>query len=139
MSRFEPDAETLLDRGLIGRLGFLAADGTPRVLPMWYVRDGHELLMTTGAPAYKARRLQTDPRAAFEVSTVERPYKILAASGTVAVEPVEGEAMVQLRRRIAARYIPEPAADHYARSAAWPVVCLRFRASRASYRDLGRS
>jgi PPOX class probable F420-dependent enzyme len=138
MTSLGEEAEALLDRGLIGRLGFTAVDGSPRVLPMWYVRDGDELLMTTGASSYKARRLRADPRAAFEASTLERPYKIVTAAGTVEVEPLEGDARVELRRRIARRYISEAAADQYARGAAWPVVRLRFRPARVSYRDLAR-
>ena len=137
MSPLGAEAEALLDRGLIGRLGFTAADGSPRVLPMWYVRDGDEVLMTTGPAAYKVRRLRADPRAAFEVSTLERPYKIVTATGSVAIEPLEGEARYELRRRIAGRYIDAADADAYARGA-WASVRLRLRLDRVSYRDLSR-
>jgi hypothetical protein len=51
---------------------------------------------------------------------------------------LEGDARVELRRRIARRYISEAAADQYARGAAWAVVRLRFRPARVSYRDLAR-
>jgi PPOX class probable F420-dependent enzyme len=127
----------LLDRGLVGRLGFIAADGSPRVVPIWYVHDGEELLMTTGTRSYKTRRLRADPRAAFEVSTPERPYKELEARGLVEVEPLQGDRKLDLRRRIARRYISEADAERYA-ALPYDVVLLRFRPERVRYVDYAR-
>jgi PPOX class probable F420-dependent enzyme len=133
-----PEQVELLDRGLIGRLGFTAADGSPRVVPIWYVHRGVDLLMTTGARSYKTRRLRADPRAAFEVSTPERPYKELEARGRVTVEPLEGDRKLEVRRRIARRYISEPDAERYA-ALPYEVVLLRFRPEQVRYFDHARS
>lgn len=132
-----PEELELLDRGLIGRLGFIAADGSPRILPIWYVRDADELVMTTGARSYKTRRLRADPRAAFEVSTPERPYKEWEASGRVEVEPLAGERKLEVRRRIARRYISEADAERYA-ALPYEVVLLRLRPERVRYFDHAR-
>lgn len=133
---FTADQERLLDLGLLARLAFSAADGSPRVVPIWYLREAGELLMTTGAASFKARRLRSDPRAAVEVSTPDRPYRALAASGTVLIEALDGAPKIEVRRRIALRYVSEPDAEAYARQP-YQVVLVRFRPDRVSYLDFG--
>lgn len=134
---FGGEERALLEQGLVGRLGFSAADGSPRIVPIWFAPDGDELLMTTGARSFKVRRLRADPRAAFEVSTWERPYKELEASGRVLLEPLEGERKLAVRRRIAARYIPPEAVEVYA-ALPHEVVLLRFQPERVRYSDHAR-
>jgi nitroimidazol reductase NimA-like FMN-containing flavoprotein (pyridoxamine 5'-phosphate oxidase superfamily) len=131
---FGSDERALLGQGLVGRLGFSAADGSPRIVPIWFAPAADELLMTTGARSFKARRLLADPRAAFEVSTFERPYKELEAFGRALVEPLEGERKLEVRRRIAVRYIPPDAADIYA-ALPHEVVLVRFQPARVRYFD----
>lgn len=135
---FTAEQERLLDLGLLARLAFSAFDGWPRVIPIWYLREGGELLMTTGAASFKARRLRADPRAAIEVSTRDRPYRALQASGTVAVERLDGSRKAEVRRRIAHRYVSDPDAEAYARQP-YEVVLVRFRPARVSYMDYGHA
>jgi nitroimidazol reductase NimA-like FMN-containing flavoprotein (pyridoxamine 5'-phosphate oxidase superfamily) len=134
---FTAEQAQLLDLALLARLGFAAADGWPRVIPIWYVREDGELLMTTGAASFKARRLRADPRAAVEVSTPERPYRELEASGTVTLEPLADSRKLDVRRRIARRYLSEADAEVYARLP-YEVVLVRFRPVRLRYVDHAR-
>lgn len=137
MSVFSVEAEGLLDDGLVGRIAFLGGDGAPRVLPIWYVRDSEVLLMTTGAGSYKVRRMAADPRVALEVSTATRPYRIVTVTGRILIEPLDGAEKLQVRRRIARRYVSEADAETYARLG-YPTVRLSLRPDRVRYVDLGR-
>ena len=37
-------------------------DGTPHVMPVWFVLDGEQLVFTTGATSVKARNLRRNPQ-----------------------------------------------------------------------------
>ena len=60
-----PIAQRMLASTELARLAFVGPDGTPRVIPMGWVWNGHEIVMATFARSAKlrsARRLEEEER-----------------------------------------------------------------------------
>lgn len=96
-----------------GKLGITRRDGTPYVLPVWFVLDGDQVVFTTGAQTARGRALQRDGRASLCVDDEHPPYAFVRINGRVRLS----EDLDQMRiwaRRIAARYMGEALADRYA-------------------------
>jgi PPOX class probable F420-dependent enzyme len=95
-----------------GKLATVTRDGSPTIVPVWFVRDGDDLVFNTGGATAKARHFQRDPRAALCVDQVTFPYGYILVRGPVTWQ----EAAPDLREwatRIAERYVPEGRAEEY--------------------------
>lgn len=95
-----------------GHLGYLAADGRPLVVPVWFVVDGDRLAFNTGAGTAKGRALLRDPRVTMSVDLQEPPYGFVQVQGRAVVTEDLDEV-----RRIAtmcgARYMGEERAEEF--------------------------
>ncbi len=101
----DPRATDLLNRPIIGQLGYLGLDGYPRVLPVWFeYRDG-EVLIGSKAGLYKGRALARDGRVSLAVSTTERPYHIAVVVGDATVESFPEAERIRFVTAIARRYL----------------------------------
>lgn len=109
----DPRAEELLGRTLIGQLGFIGLDGYPHVLPVWFERDGEDLLVASPPGSYKGRALARNGKAALTVSTTERPYYIVSSVGDATVERFPEDRRKELVSRIALRYLGESEGRKY--------------------------
>ena len=109
----DPRANEVLGRTIIGQLGFIGLDGYPHVLPVWFERDGDDLLVASPPGAYKGRALARNGRAALTVSTVERPYLIVTAVGDATVEPLPEARRKEVVTRLATRYLGESEGRKY--------------------------
>jgi nitroimidazol reductase NimA-like FMN-containing flavoprotein (pyridoxamine 5'-phosphate oxidase superfamily) len=72
------DAEALLDRALVGRLGTVGADGAPYVVPMNFVYDApsRTVFLHCATSGHLLDNLAAETRACFEV---DEPGPIIAA------------------------------------------------------------
>lgn len=86
----DPVAQELLKSTIPARLAYTAMDGTPRVIPVWFVWNGTDIVMGTPAPTAKVSAMQKNPRVAFEIDTDVWPYKVLSIRGSVTVDVVDG-------------------------------------------------
>lgn len=75
-----PLSRELLDRG-ITRLAYVAADGTPRAVPIAFVWNGSDIVMCTPTNAPKLAGLRRNPAVALTFDTEEFPPKILLVRG----------------------------------------------------------
>ncbi|AYF75442.1 pyridoxamine 5-phosphate oxidase [Nocardia yunnanensis] len=82
-------SQELLGRDL-ARLGYVATDGTPRVIPIAFVWNGAEIVMCTAKNSAKLAALRANPRVALTIDTEVHPPKILLLRGTAELEVVEG-------------------------------------------------
>lgn len=57
------------------RLAANTTRGFPVVLSLWFIRDGDDLLAAVHRDAKIVKRLEADPRCAFEIATNEPPYR----------------------------------------------------------------
>lgn len=84
-----PLSQELLKRD-VGRLAFVAKDGTPRVLPIGIFWNGSEVVMCTSKNARKLKALRRNPSVALTIDTEVHPPHILLLRGEAELDPVDG-------------------------------------------------
>ncbi len=85
----KPLSQELLQRD-VARLAFVAADGTPRVIPIAIYWNGSEIVMCTSKNARKLLALQRHPAVALTIDTEVHPPDILLLRGVAELDPVDG-------------------------------------------------
>ncbi len=102
-----------------GKIGYVAADGRPLVVPIWFVVENGQLVFNTGADSAKARALQRDPRIVLVVDDERPPYSFVQVQGTVSVGE-DPDDLLATATRIAARYMGAERAEEFGRRNAVP-------------------
>ncbi len=85
-----PASQELLRSKIPARLAYVAPDGSPRVVPIWFHWNGSEIVMATPPKAPKLKALAKNPRVAITIDDNTFPHKVLLIRGTARMEPVEG-------------------------------------------------
>jgi hypothetical protein len=85
----KPISQELLHRDL-ARLAYVAADGTPRVIPIGFTWNGSEIVMCTATNASKVGSLRRNPAVAITIDTEAHPPKILLMRGNAMLDEVDG-------------------------------------------------
>jgi len=101
--------------GHLLRVGTIDADGFPSVLPIWFIREGDDILFTPRGPAVFLANIRRDPRVGLSIDEDPLPYRKISVRGTARIvhEPGDDDQWRDLYRRIAKRYVPDEAADAY--------------------------
>lgn len=125
MQEMTPDERRafLLDGTRTGKIGITRRDGSPYVLPVWFVLDGDDVMFNTGAKTTRGLALRRNGRASMCVDDDRPPYAFVRINGRVQLH----EDLAEMRlwaRRIAARYMGEQVADRYADRNAVPGELL---------------
>jgi Pyridoxamine 5'-phosphate oxidase len=84
-----PLSRELLARD-VARLAYVAADGTPRAVPIAFTWNGTQIVMCTAKNAPKLRALRVHPAVALTVDTEVHPPKILLLRGRAELDVVDG-------------------------------------------------
>jgi hypothetical protein len=142
VTELETRAKQLLSRPIVGQLGYMGLDGYPKVNPTWFLFVEDEVQVASPPNAFKCRSLRLNPRAVLTVSTLDYPYKIASASGTVTIEVLEERRRIEFVERVASRYLtPEQTRDYIA---GWikdgspgDGDLLRLRIERVRFSDTG--
>jgi hypothetical protein len=85
-----PLAQELLASAIPARLAYNGLDGFPRVVPIGFLWNGAELVLSTVSYAAKVKALMANPKVALTIDTAEPPWRILLVRGTASVEIVDG-------------------------------------------------
>ena len=85
-----PAAQEMLASKIPARLAYIATDGTPRVVPIWFHWNGKEIVMGTPPKAPKLKALRKNPRVSMTIDNNEFPHKVLLIRGNARLEPVDG-------------------------------------------------
>ena len=85
-----PLARELLGSAIPVRLAYNGIDGFPRVVPIGFLWNGAELVLSTVSYAPKVKALIANPKVALTIDTNEPPWRILLVRGTASVEIVDG-------------------------------------------------
>ena len=85
-----PAAQEMLHSKIPARLAYIATDGTPRVVPIWFHWNGKDIVMGTPPKAPKLKALAKNPRVSMTIDNNEFPHKVLLIRGNARLEPVEG-------------------------------------------------
>jgi hypothetical protein len=82
-------AQRLLHSTELARLGYVAKDGTPRVVPMLFHWNGSEVVMSTfGGP--KVGAIRARPTVAIMIDVASTPPESLSIRGDAVVTDVDG-------------------------------------------------
>ncbi len=105
----------LSEPGHLMRVGTVDADGFPRVVPIWFIRSGDDLLFTPRGPSVFLANIRRDSRVGLSIDEDPLPYRKLTVRGVARIEhePGADDAWRDLYRSIAKRYVDEEAADAY--------------------------
>jgi PPOX class probable F420-dependent enzyme len=107
--------EFLDERGHLLRVGTTDADGFPRVVPIWFVRQGDDILFTPRGPSEFLANIRRDPRVGLSIDEDPLPYRKVTVRGTARIVHDVGhdDEWRDLYRQIAKRYVDADAADAY--------------------------
>ncbi|MFD7324367.1 PPOX class F420-dependent oxidoreductase [Streptomyces sp. NPDC059875] len=95
-----------------GKLATVRDDGSPHVVPIWFVLDGDDVVFNTGKDTVKGRNLARDGRVALCVDDDRPPFAFVMLQGRAEVS----EDSLELRRwaaRIGGRYMGEDRAEEF--------------------------
>jgi PPOX class probable F420-dependent enzyme len=88
------------------------ADGSPHVVPVWYIVDGDAVAFTIARDSVKARNLARDPRLTVSVDDDVFPYSFATVSGRAEIADRPAD-FLDWTTRIAHRYVGEARAAEY--------------------------
>lgn len=130
MSRQMTTAEihAFLDEGTrTAKLAWVGSDGRPHAVPIWFVRDGDDLVFNTGSGSAKGSALRRDPRASVVVDEEVAPYSFVKVDGIAEISD-DVEAMRPWSTRIGGRYMgPDRAEEFGRRNAVEGELLIRLR------------
>jgi PPOX class probable F420-dependent enzyme len=106
-----------------GKLSTVRADGSPHVVPMWFLLDGSDLVFTTEKATVKAHNLLRDERAALCVDDERPPYSFVVLRGRVEVSE-QPRPLLTWATSIAARYMGDDRAPEFGRRNSVPGMLL---------------
>jgi len=113
-----------------GKLAVVRADGTPHVVPVWFVLDGDDVVFNTGADTVKGKALRRDGVACLCVDEEVAPFAYVMLAGPVELSEDLDE-MLPWATRIAARYMGDAQAEAYGRrNATAGELLVRLRPAR---------
>jgi len=76
----------LLDQEFIGFLTAVKEDGQPQTSPIWYIRDGDDIVIYNRPKARRLRSIQTNPQVAFNLRADTGGRSGVTLEGTAVVE-----------------------------------------------------
>jgi PPOX class probable F420-dependent enzyme len=97
-----------------GKLAVPRADGSPHVVPIWFVLDGDDVIFTTGDSNIKGKSIQRDGRVALCVDDDAPPFSFVTIAGTAQWSDDLDEMLVWATR-IGARYMGASRAEEFGR------------------------
>ncbi|MFV9632885.1 PPOX class F420-dependent oxidoreductase [Mycobacterium neumannii] len=115
MEELSPEVIEFLSVGTrTGMLGYVASDGRPLVVPVWFIVDGGQLVFNTGKGTAKGKALQRDPRAAMTVDDPHPPYSFVQVQGVAELSEDPSE-LLDVATRIGGRYMGADRAEEFGR------------------------
>jgi general stress protein 26 len=85
-----PVAQELLHSRIPARLAYVARDGSPRVVPIWFHWNGEQIVLGTPPKAPKVQSLKQRPKVALTIDDNTFPHKVLLIRGTAQLNTVKG-------------------------------------------------
>jgi hypothetical protein len=86
----DPIALELLASTIPARFAYVAPDGTPRVIPIWFHWNTKEVVVVSPPGAPKLKVLKSGSKVALTIDDNTWPHKVLLIRGRVHMEEVNG-------------------------------------------------
>jgi len=75
--------DDILDSAALAHLATIGPDRRPQVNPIWFVRDGEQVLFSVKDGTQKLQNIERDPHIALSFSDLQNPGRYLELRGTV--------------------------------------------------------
>jgi hypothetical protein len=125
------ELNAFLQQALVASLSYLADDGYPASVPLWYDWDGQAFWMVPSPAAEWAEHVRRNPRVSLAISESTPPLRrVLARGPMLAVEDADGGQWRNVEGRLAARYARLDAARLLEGRPGQPRVLLRLEPAR---------
>ena len=112
----------LLEGTRTGKLATTRRDGSPHVVPIWFVLDGDEIVFSTGRDTVKGRYLRREDRVSLCVDDDRPPFAYVHIRGRARID--EQSDLLEWTTRIAERYVGAAEAEAFGRRNAVPSEML---------------
>lgn len=113
----------LLEGTRTGKLAVPRANGSPHVVPIWFVLDGDDVIFTTADSNVKGKSIVRDGRVAMCVDDQAPPYSFVLVDGTAQWSDDLDE-ILAWAVKIGARYMGTDRAEEFGRRNAVPGEIL---------------
>jgi PPOX class probable F420-dependent enzyme len=99
------------------KLATVRADGSPHVVPVWFIFDGEQLIFTAGSTSVKVKNILRDGRAAICVDEDTPPFHYVLLEGRIEVLDSSVEAARRWGAIIGGRYMGMERAEEFGKRA----------------------
>jgi predicted pyridoxine 5'-phosphate oxidase superfamily flavin-nucleotide-binding protein len=124
MILIEP-VRAFLEKPLIARIAVIDTDGYPHVIPIWFARDGDDVIFFSSRAARKIKYVRANPKGALTIGGNLYGSEGYLLKGEFSVEVDPGHTWL---KEITYRYEPREVADrHVVEWATDDIIVLRFR------------
>jgi PPOX class probable F420-dependent enzyme len=106
-----------------GKLAVVRKDGSPHVVPIWFVLDGDDIVFTTDRDSVKGRSIRRDGRVSLCVDDDRPPFAFVTIFGRATVSEDLGE-LLRFATLLGARYMGDDLAEAVGRRNAVPGELL---------------
>lgn len=113
----------MLEGTRTGKLGSLMRDGSPHVIPIWFLLDGDDVIFTTAADTVKGRHVLKDGRVSLCVDDERPPFAFVHIRGR-ATGTLDHPELLDWATQIAQRYMGSERAREYGERNAAPGELL---------------
>jgi PPOX class probable F420-dependent enzyme len=105
----------LAERNHLARIATVHADGTPTVVPVWFIYEHDNVLITPRKHSAFLANIRREPRVAMTIDEDTGLYRKVLVEGIARIlhEVGEDRKWDDVYRRIACRYVDDAAADFY--------------------------
>jgi PPOX class probable F420-dependent enzyme len=105
----------LNERCHLARIATVRPDGSPSVVPVWFLHERGKIHITPRKHSEFGQNLRHDPRTSIAIDEEAGPYRKVLVEGRVEFlyEDGEDDRWRDLYRRIACRYVDDASADYY--------------------------
>jgi PPOX class probable F420-dependent enzyme len=119
------------------KLATTMADGSPHVMPVWFIVEHDEIIFNTGEDTVKGRNLRRDPRVALVVDEEAPPFAFVHIRGHAELSEDPAE-LLRTATLIGGRYMGADRAEQFGKRNAVPgELVVRVRAERTiAYADV---
>lgn len=95
-----------------GKIATVSEDGSPHVVPIWFIIDDGVIVFTTWHESVKLRNMASNSRAAMVTDLEEPPYAFVSVEGRISISD-DLEELKHYATRIGGRYMGADRAEEF--------------------------
>jgi len=109
----------LLQGTLTGKLATVKKDGSPHVVPIWFILgdidydNGVDIIFVTGSTSVKARNIRLNNRVSICIDDRTPPFSFVSVYGVAEIQQFSRNELLKWATKIAERYMGKDNAESY--------------------------